>query len=409
MGLFGIVTVPATVRALFGELGGVKRGQILGAVAFGWFLALGIRLAVPALVPYIRSDFGIGLTTAGMLLSVLWVCYALFQLPGGILGDRIGERNILTGGVVLVILGLVVSILAPTIAILFVGIGLIGIATGLFATTRFTILTDIFPDRGATAIGISSAAGNVGTVTLPVAMGFLAAEFSWWAGFAAVTPIVGVAALSLWLIVPPRTSGNESAVDELSLAIARDLSSAISQRQIVVFITSMLLMSFIYQGFTSFYPTYLIDVKGLSKGSAATLYSVFFATGVVIQPIGGAIGDSFSDRTTLISFTGLTAVALVLLTAANGFWTLLVISMLISTQLGFWPIAQAAVAEALPSEIQGTGFGFLRTTYLLLAAVSPTVIGLLADRNLFDEAFFLLAGCAGVTVCFVFFLSIDRS
>lgn len=387
----------ASVRTLLSELNRDGRGWILLTVAFGWFLGLGVRLAAPTLVPYIRADFGIDLSIAGLLLSSIWVTYALLQFPGGLLGDRVGERNVLVASSALAIASLVVSSIAWSVLALFVGFVLLGSATGIYGTTRFTTLSDIYPDRTATAMGLSSAAGNVGTVLLPTAAGLLAAAASWRIGFAAVTPFFAVAAIGLWLTVPARTSGHESTVDELSLATVRRLASGISNRDTLVLTVTMVFMSFVYQGFTSFFPTYLVSMKGLSESSAALLYSVFFAAGIVIQPVGGAVADSIGDRRTVIGFTVASTISLVLLLFVSGFWSLVGISVILSAQLGYWPIAQAAAIDTLPTEMQGTGFGFLRTFYILLAATAPTIVGTLGDRGFFDEAFLILAGCAFVS------------
>lgn len=370
------------------------RARILVTVAFGWFLGLGIRLTAPALMPYIRADLGIDLSTAGLLLSTLWVMYALLQLPGGLLGDRIGERNILTASSALTITALVAASFAGSVPLLFVAFVLLGTATGAYATTRFTSLTDVYPERAATATGICSAAGNVGTVLLPAAAGVLAAAVTWRTGFAAAIPLFGVATVGLWFSVPARTSGEGSAVDDISGATVSHLLDGISDRRTLVFSVAMFLMSFVYQGFTSFYPVYLVTAKGMPESTAALLYSVFFASGVLVQPIAGAVADAVGDRTTMVGFTAAGAVFLGILLAAEGFWALVAVSAAMSVQLAFWPIAQAAVIDSLPSEMQGTGFGFIRTVYLLFAATSPFVVGTMGDSGLFDEAFLLLAGCA---------------
>jgi MFS family permease len=379
---------------LVAELTRGGRGWILLSVAFGWFLGLGARLTAPALMPYIRADLGMDLSTAGLVLSVLWLMYGLLQLPGGLLGDRIGERNILTASAAITIAGLAAGAFASSVPTLFVAFVLLGVATGAYATTRFTSLTDVFPERAATATGVCSAAGNFGTVLLPAGAGVLAAAATWRAGFAAAIPLFAVATVGLWYTVPARTSGQESAVDELTRETLSHLLDGVVSRRTLVFTASMFLMSFVYQGFTSFYPTYLVAVKGLSESTAALLYSVFFASGILAQPLGGAAADAVGDRGTLVAFSAVGGLTLALLLSVDGFWGLVVLSVLLSAQLAFWPIAQAGIIESLPSEMQGTGFGLLRTVYLLLAATSSLVVGSMADRGLFDGAFLLLAGCA---------------
>jgi hypothetical protein len=52
----------------------------------------------------------------------------------------------------------------------------------------------------------------------------------------------------------------------------------------------------------------------------------------------------------------------------------------------------------MPASIQASGFGLIRTLYLVFAAATPAGIGLLADAGLFDEAFVGLAGAALVSL-----------
>jgi MFS family permease len=326
--------------------------------------------------------------------------YAVTQFPGGILGDRIGERNVLVVGAMLAVVATVAAGFVWSVYALFGVFMLLGTATGIYATTRFTSLVDIYPDRAATATGLCSAAGNVGSVLLPAGMGFLAVTVGWRFGIVSTAPLFGLAAGGLWLTVPLHTSSQNSEMDNPSLKTVSRLISGISNRRTVILTVGMFLMSFVYQGFTSFYPTYLISVKGVSESTAALIYTVFFAAGILVQPLAGVAADAIGDRSMIVLFTGISALAFALLLPTEGFWWLISISILLSSQLGFWPVAQAAIVDTLPTEIQGTGFGMLRTIYLLLAAAAPAVIGVLADQGLFAESFLLLAGCSAITSFF---------
>ena len=74
------------LRALWSE----GRGIVLLAVSVGWLVSIGVRLVYPALLPSIRAALEFDLTSAGLVVTVLWACYALMQFPGGLLADRIG-------------------------------------------------------------------------------------------------------------------------------------------------------------------------------------------------------------------------------------------------------------------------------------------------------------------------------
>ena len=70
-------------------------GKILLAIASRWGLSLGVQLACPVMLPHLRSVYGLTLASTGALLSVLWVAYALGQLPGRMLADRYGEGAVM--------------------------------------------------------------------------------------------------------------------------------------------------------------------------------------------------------------------------------------------------------------------------------------------------------------------------
>ncbi|MFC7009811.1 MFS transporter [Halalkalicoccus salilacus] len=52
-------------------------------------------MVYPALLPRIRMTYGMTLTTAGALLTALWLAYAFGQLPAGMLADRVGEGRVM--------------------------------------------------------------------------------------------------------------------------------------------------------------------------------------------------------------------------------------------------------------------------------------------------------------------------
>src|SRR5262245_32698942 len=54
------------------------------------------RVAISSAVPSIRKDLGFDMVTMGWILASFNWAYALFQIPGGWLGDRIGPRRALT-------------------------------------------------------------------------------------------------------------------------------------------------------------------------------------------------------------------------------------------------------------------------------------------------------------------------
>ncbi|ESS09392.1 MAG: sugar phosphate permease [uncultured archaeon A07HN63] len=74
---------------------------------------LGGRFLVPAVLPQVKDAFTVGDIGAGVAVTVIWATYGLMQMPAGILVDRVGERRLLAGSVVLTATSVVVIGGAP--------------------------------------------------------------------------------------------------------------------------------------------------------------------------------------------------------------------------------------------------------------------------------------------------------
>lgn len=369
---------------------------ILVVVSAGWFLSLGVRLVYPVLLPYIREAYDLDLAVAGLLLSALWLAYALGQLPGGYLADRVGEGRVLVVSSLVAAATLLFVALGGTPTTLFVGTVLLGFGTALFGVARFTIIADLFADRVGTATGITLAAGDAGNAVLPPLAGFLAASLAWQAGFGILVPLFVLAAIALWVVVPATTSSAADGIDGLSLESARRVLAALRSPAIVRGTAVLFLGNWIWQAFTGFYPTYLVEMKGLSPTRAGLLFGGFFALGIVVKPLAGDGYDRFGIRRSLVAVAVAMAASLALLPFVEGLGPIVAVTALASALLGYGTLALTYVTTALPSAVRSTGLGAIRTTYSTLGAASPLVFGALADRGSFDEAFLFLSGLAVV-------------
>ncbi len=388
-----IFSVLELARSLWSD----GRGPILTAIAAGWFLSIGTRMIYPVVLPHLRTAYDLDLTTAGLLLTVLFVAYGLGQFPGGVLADRFGERSILVLSTAISVVTLVLIVTARSTPVLFLVTALFGLGVALYAVARYTILVDLYPDQVGAANGVTSAAADAGQSLLPPIAGAIVAVAAWQYGFGFVIPLFAVAAIGLWLVVPS-TQPDRPADGTSSLETARDVLSGL-RRPPVVYGTGLLLLGVsIWQAFTGFYPTYLIEVKSLSGTLAGVLFGLFFALGILVQPLSGAAYDRIGIRRSLLFVMGISGVGLVLLPLLEGFWPLVGVTVLLSTMLGFATVTQSHLILALPAEVQGTGFGILRTISFTIGAASPFFVGAAADRGFFDEAFWLLAVLAGLTV-----------
>lgn len=380
------------------------KGPILVSIAAGWFLSVGVRYMYPSLLPFFREEFNLGFTGAGFVLSLLWVAYALGQFPGGVLGDRIGEGNILVISTALSTGAVIVVALSAKEWMLYAGTVLFGVATALYGPTRYTIFTDIYSERTGSAVGFTHACGSVGKTVLSILSVSIASIWSWRAGYGILIPAFIAVTIALWLKVPSRTSSTQVAsVGSISLLVRRTLTS-ISNPGILVVASIQFLLGFSSQGFLGFYPTYLIEIKGFSPSLAATVFGIYFALGILIQPLTGLVNDWIGPKITLGILAGQFSLGLFLLNFAETFLHVVLLTVLLSNRNGTGIVTNTFIADALPAESKGAGLGLLRSSWILLGATSPLLVGYLADLGLFKQAFLALSVLVGFAATMTLFL-----
>ena len=380
---------------------GGGRGKALLAIASSSFLLIGVQMIYPVLLPELRTTYGLDLATAGLLLTVLWLANAAGQVPGGVLADQIGEGRIMVASTVISAVTVLFIVTAGSVAILFVATVLLGLGIALFGVARYTALDDLFPEHVGTSVGVVLAAADAGQALLPPLAGFLAAIVVWQLGFAYTLPLFVAVAIALWVYVPASTSDGDSGFELNSKESLRYVFSHLRRRSVLYGAAAFIVYMTVWITFTGFYPTYLIEVKGLSATLAGVLFGSFFAIGVVIKPLSGVAYDRIGMRLSLFIITAITGVALVALPFTEGVAAIAVVTLSIAPMLGSGTITQSYLIEALPDDIRGTGLGAIRTGGMTLAAASPAIFGAAADRGYFDEMFFALAALAGFIILLV--------
>ncbi len=366
------------------------RGKILVAVAFPWALLLGSRMALPVLLPHIQTEFGLSLSIAGLLVTLLWLGGAVGQLPSGIFADYYNEGLIMTFSLGLVVTALTFVVLTPNTATLFIAVTIWGIATSLYPIARITILSKTYPDRLGSALGLTMAIGDVGQTLIPPIAGTLTALIVWQAGLGFIIPLLIVGAVGIWFIVP-RQAQTDKPTETLSTNTARYVVDEL-RRPTMMFVSFILILFFFFwQAFTSFFPTYLVVEKEVSATMASILFGVFFAAGAIVKPIAGMAYDRIGMRWTLIAVLLGPVGGLFLLPIVESLEMIIIVTLAISTMLGNGAVTQSFVAEQFPSNIQGTGLGTVRTASAIVGATGPVLFGIVADSGFFNEGYVGLA------------------
>jgi cyanate permease len=171
---------------------------VAGAFALGTATGAAV-LNVAAIPDEIAAAYGVGLATVGVFTTVLLVCHAGVQLPGGGAIDRFGARSVGLFAIVVMAASNAAALAAPEPALALVARAISGIGSGV----GFIAGSDYIRATGGSAI-VQGAYGGIGMGGAGLALALvpqLEPSAGWRAPFFFVVAIAS-AALVAWLLGP---------------------------------------------------------------------------------------------------------------------------------------------------------------------------------------------------------------
>ena len=205
-------------------------------------------------------DLGLSQMQIGWLEWALVLGYAAFQLPGGVIGQRVGAHRMFIAISLVAFLATVLIPLAPlalTGAVLFVTLLLLQLLMGLAQGPVFPVSSGVIeawfrPERWALVQGLDSMGIQIAAALTAPLIAYLMHVFGWQnALFWPALPTLGLIALWAWYgrntpAEHPRTSAAELA--ELGTDRGAEVQTAISGRRLrhLVSNRSILLLSLSY-------------------------------------------------------------------------------------------------------------------------------------------------------------------
>lgn len=195
---------------------------VLVAVCSGYFLVLLDVTVVNVALPSIAAGLGAGVAGLQWVVDGYAVALAALLLVAGSLGDVLGHRRIVLGGLAVFGIASLTCGLAPTTGVLVGARVLQGVGAALLLPGTLALLGDAFPgdSEQARAVGIWAAVGSAALPAGPLLGGLLVEAASWRWVFLVNVPIVVAAALAVRVAVPGDTARAGRRVDVTGAALA---------------------------------------------------------------------------------------------------------------------------------------------------------------------------------------------
>jgi ACS family glucarate transporter-like MFS transporter len=286
------------------------RWVVLAVIILASFVAYTLRTNVNIVGESMMRDLGMTEYQLGLVFSAFAAGYALFQFPGGLIGDKFGPRKTITAIAIAWSLLTVITALIPgsdvwtvgyTVGALILARFLVGVSNGpFFPVTIGGTIERWFPvSQWGLPNGLSSAGLTLGSaVTAPLVV-WLMQNYGWRNALLMVAPAGLVAALAYWLLVtddpadhPKVTTKELSFIRSDRPAAESDIEKgawklALKDKNVLLIALSYFCMNYVFYLFFSWFFYYLVSVRGFSASDAGMFTAAQWILGAVGATVGG--------------------------------------------------------------------------------------------------------------------------
>jgi putative MFS transporter len=350
-------------------------------------------------VPPLRAEFDLSRQEMAKVVGVAYLLGGVLQIWFGHLTDRIGRKTMLQvslGGASLVVAAHALAASATWLTLLRAG----AIFTGgaLYPATG-AIVTEVAPARyrGILA-GLLQTAYPLGWFVAALAAAPLLAHFGWRAMFLfALLSLPYLLVVRFWLRESDRFASAREATRERSLSASiRALFQPGMRRRTVILLVAQLLFTMAYGGLSVWFPSYLMEERGMPIGTSTILVG-FGNLIAVLGYIAAALVGEFvlTRRSTVVAWTLLGTISLLaLIWGTAGYWpTLLGFGLMSMFLYGTAAVKFAFVAELFPTSLRATGLAVCSSLPVNLGiATGPAVVAYCVDRLGWNAALSLAVG-----------------
>lgn len=369
-----------------------------GIVAMNWAMSLPF-ISLGILLPAIRDSFELSDTQAGWLGSSLLIGNTVAAIPAAVFFSRFNARKLAIAAIGLGAGFTFLHGLAPVFAVLLLARTCFGLSYSI-RNTVWTLLIQLWhPLREVPLVnGIVLASFGVsefvGLVLTPVIL-----DATDWRTTYYIFGAFGAFILALWALFgrdQKTTPGRGAAVLERA-----PVKALLRYRHVWLAGAGLTGAMFGWSAFATFWPTYMLEAKGVSLQRSAFLFGLSSAASIPASLLLGYYASRLRSRKGLLVLSGLgiaAASAGMLLTADT--WALALLSMAAGLSWGFVPITYSMPYEIPGIQPREVSVNASLITTLLFAGgiLGPIVVGVISDATGSLFGALMVSALAPVTV-----------
>lgn len=342
-------------------------------VLFGFFI-MGFVDVVGIATNYVKQDFALSDTLANLLPMMVFLWFAVFSVPTGLLMNSIGRKKTVVLSMAITFVAMLVPLIAYKFEVVLVAFALLGIGNTILQVSLNPLLSNVVRgDRLTSSLTWGQFIKAIASFLGPVIAGFAAASLGNWKMlfpiFAAITLLS-----TLWLFF---TQIDEKPVEGKTSSFAACFG-LLADKTILMFFLGILFVVGIDVGLNITIPKFLMERCNILLDQAGLGTSLYFIARTTGTFVGAILLIKFSGRIFLI-ISMITAIAgMLLMLSMSNLWAILVLIFILGFAVAnVFSIIFSAALQKMPeraNEISG-----LMIMGVAGGAVIPPLMGVVSD------------------------------
>ena len=358
------------------------------------------------MLPVWQREFGLGYAELGLLRGLFAGTMATFQIPAGLIAERLGAASVLALGTALAGAGYCLAGASASFGLLLVAL----FVSGLGASTQHPLASSLMArafagSRSMKVLGTYNFAGDIGKMTVPAAASLLLVVMSWRPALALLGALGFVAAVAIFMLTP--RYGAQAAPEQALPSAARadePGSGGVSSAQgppprfaFPVLLSIGTLDSATRMGFLLFLP-FVLTAKGASLPTIGLALTLVFAGGAAGKLVCAFIGARIGAVATVWLTEGLTAVLIVTLLPLPLAAAMVLLPVIGVALNGTSSVLYGSVPDLVAPERRARAFSVFYTGTIGAGAVAPVIYGVIGDALGVPTALMIVAGILLLTL-----------
>ncbi len=371
--------------------------RALGVACGAHMLHDGYTDLIYVLLPIWQAEFGLVYAEIGLLRGLYAGTMAAFQIPSGLLAEKLGAARLLAIGTALAGLGYVLAGASAGLILLAVALVLSGLGSSTQHPLASALVARAFSGpRSLKAIGTYNFTGDLGKMTVPAAAALLLLLMPWRPTLMLMGACGFLAAAAI-IAFTPRFAPEVAAETGVPIEQTNGAAGAPRRFGFSLLFSIGLIDTAVRMAFLTFLP-FLLMAKGANVPTIGLALTLVFGGGAAGKLVCAFIGARIGVIATVFLTEGLTTATILALLPLPLEPALVLLPVIGIALNGTSSVLYGSVPVLVPPEKRARAFSIFYTGTIGSGAVAPVLFGFVGDALGVPATLVVIAAIALLTL-----------